>query len=314
LKNSYPYLDITKPRITFLVLLSTAVGFFAGIADWNSDPSFRIASSLPTYIESHGGIAKFWQSFLFLLLGTGLASAAGSVFNNILDRDMDALMDRTKKRAMPRKKIKVKDAAFYAYFLLFSGVLILYYYCNFISAVLVFLAVFLYVVYTFFLKRKTSFCTVVGGVPGALPPLVGYAAALNSWGDLSGVSWMLFYVMFFWQPPHFWALALMYKDDYKKTVFKMLPVTDSIDTTKKQILIYTIVMAVFVFMFTIEFVNQLFIQILLVLVALHYLRDTLLFVSKQGNKKSAKALFKTSVFFMGLFMVFLLIEFVPLSY
>ena len=292
MKKKSPYVDITKPRITFLVLLSTAVGFFA---------------------NTQGGPAESWQYFLFLLLGTGLASASGSVFNNIFDRDMDALMNRTKERAMPTKKIKVKDAFFYAFFLLFSGLIILWHYCNAISAVLVFLAVFLYVVYTFFLKRKTSFCTVVGGVPGALPPLVGYAASRGDLGEPFGIAWMLFCVMFFWQPPHFWALALKYKDDYKKTDFKMLPVTDSVDVTKKQILIYTIVMAVFVFVFAIEFVNQLFVQVLLVLATLHYLRDTFMFLSKKENKKSSNALFKTSVIFMGLFMIFLLVEFVPLN-
>gem|GEM_PF-463243 len=297
MKKVSPYLDITKPRITFLVLLSTAVGFFVGAATLSPDPSFNS-----------------WQYFLLLLLGTGLASASGSVFNNILDRDMDALMDRTKERAMPTKSIKVKDAFFYACFLLFSGLMILWHYCNPASAVLVFLAVFLYVIYTFFLKRKTSFCTVVGGIPGALPPLVGYAAACENLGEPFGIAWILFYIMFFWQPPHFWALALKYKDDYRKTVFKMLPVTDSNDVTKKQILIYTIIMAVFVFMFVIEFVSQLFIQVLLILVTLHYLRETFIFLSKKENKKSANALFKTSVFFMGLFMIFLLIEFVPLAY
>ena len=309
MKKDNPYIEITKPRITFLVLLSTAVGFFAGVADWNSN------AFVEPYIDFLGGVSYFWGRFLFLLLGTALASSSGSVFNNILDRDMDVLMDRTKERAIPRKKIKVKDAWFYASFLLVSGFLILYHYCNLLSAILVFLAVFLYViVYTLFLKRKTSFCTVLGGVPGALPPLVGYAAVMNTWGSLTGIALLIFYVMFFWQPPHFWALALMYKKDYEKTVFKMLPTVGDEDLTKKQIMIYTILMVLSMLVLVIEKINFVSISFLLLVITVFYLKETSALCFNKGNNITGKRLFKNSVLFMSLFMVFLLVEFFFLTF
>ena len=321
MKKDNPYLEITKPRITFLVLLSTAVGFFAGVADWNSNPFSKtyletlFAAQESGSLEILGGLLKFWPRFLFLLLGTGLASAAGSVFNNILDRDMDILMERTKERAMPKRKIKVQDALFYGCFLLFSGFFILYHYCNPLSAWLVFLAVFLYVViYTLILKRKTSFCTVLGGVPGALPPLVGYAAAVNSLGATTGVALLIFYVMFFWQPPHFWALALMYKDDYKKTVFKMLPALSDEASTKKQIIIYTVLMVLCTLVLVIEKINLTSISFLLLAATAFYLQQTIALCSPKTKSSMGKKLFKTSVLFMSLFMILLLVEFSLLTF
>ncbi len=321
LKKNNPYLEITKPRITFLVLLSAAVGFFAGVAEWNANSFLKpysevlMAAQESGFLESFGGTANFWQRFLFLLLGTGLASASGSVFNNILDRDMDILMDRTKERALPKRKIKIQNACLYGFFLLFSGFLILYHYCNPLSAGLVLLAVFLYViVYTLLLKRKTSFCTVLGGVPGALPPLVGYAAAVNNWGSPTGLALLIFYVMFLWQPPHFWALALMYKDDYKKTVFKMLPsLVDEADT-KKQILIYTILMTICTLFLIIEKVSFAAIGFLLLAATAVYLKETIILCSPKNKNPMGKKLFKTSVFFMSLFMILLLVEFSLLTF
>ena len=194
------YLELTKPRITVMVLVTTAMGFFFG-----------------------GRGIHSVVLFLFTLIGTGLASSGGSVLNQYLERDADSKMDRTKNRPIPCGIIQPLSALSFGIILTLAGVILLAWLVNLLTAFLVLMAAFLYVLVYTPLKRHTWLNTLIGAVPGAIPPLAGWTAAAGDFG-LGG--WILFWILFLWQHPHFFAIAWMYRDDYHKGGFKMLPVVE----------------------------------------------------------------------------------------
>jgi len=209
------YLTLTKPGIVTLVLITTLGGAYIG-SGGNLDP-----------------FLVFWT-----LAGTGLAAAGSAVLNMVLDRDIDSLMERTSARPLPRGVVNPFSAIVFGVFLLAVSFLLLSLFVNLISAVLAMGAAFSYVVlYTFLLKRKTPVATEVGGISGALPPVIGYAAVTGT-VDLKALT--LFLIMFMWQPPHFWVLALKYRDDYAKAGVPALPVARGVEITKIKTLLYTV--------------------------------------------------------------------------
>ena len=209
------YLVLTKPGIVTLVLITTLGGL---------------------YIGSRGdldALLVFWT-----LLGTGLAAAGSAVVNMVLDRDVDSLMERTSHRPLPRGAVSPRSALLFGLSLIVISFFILSWFVNLISASLAMLASFSYVVlYTILLKRRTPIATEIGGISGALPPVIGYAAGS---GELDLKAFVLFLIMFMWQPPHFWVLALKYKEDYAKAGIPALPVVRGVLTTKIKTLLYTV--------------------------------------------------------------------------
>ncbi|MDW8344626.1 MAG: heme o synthase [Verrucomicrobiae bacterium] len=190
-------LELTKPRIVSMVLVTTALGFFLGSGDrWD------------------------WSSFLLTLTGVGLASGGAAVLNNYLERDTDALMQRTRHRALPAGLMDPQHALGLGVSLALAGVLLLARGVNLLTAFLVLLAVFLYVVVYTPLKKLTWLNTTFGAIPGAIPPLAGWAAAS---GALDNGAWLLFAILFAWQHPHFFAIGWMYRDDYRAAGLQMLP-------------------------------------------------------------------------------------------
>ena len=209
------YLILTKPGIVTLVLITTLGGLYIG-SRGDLDP-----------------ILVFWT-----LLGTGLAAAGSAAVNMVLDRDIDSLMDRTSERPLPRGAVSPRGALLFGISLIFLSFLILFLLVNPIAAILAMLASFSYVVlYTLVLKRKTPVATEIGGISGALPPVIGYVAGS---GELDMRAFVLFLIMFMWQPPHFWVLALKYRDDYAKAGIPTLPVVRGVFTTKIKTLLYTV--------------------------------------------------------------------------
>jgi len=194
------YLELTKPRILSMVLVTTALGFYMG----------------------NRGIHD-WGVFLFTLLGVGLGSGGAAVLNNYLERDVDALMVRTRGRPLPAGRVSPLSALVYGTALVMSGVAVLVLRVHLLAGFLVLLAAFLYVLVYTPMKRATWFNTSVGAVPGAIPPMAGWAAAT---GRLDIGAWVLFAVLYLWQHAHFYAIAWMYRDDYRKGGFKMLPPND----------------------------------------------------------------------------------------
>ena len=193
------YVALTKPRILLMVLIMSAAGFFTGA----------------------GGSLRPLDNFLIMLLGTALSSGGAAVLNHYLERDSDQLMHRTRKRPIPAGQITPEKALSFGLQLVLMGVTILAWQVNLLTGFLSLLTVFLYVLVYTPLKRVTWWNTVIGAIPGALPPVGGWTAVT---GHLDYGAWIVFLILFVWQHPHFYAIAWMYKDDYERGGFKMLPV------------------------------------------------------------------------------------------
>ena len=208
------YIILTKPGIVLLVLITTLTGMYF----------------------AQRGFPQPWLVF-WTLLGTGLASAGSAVLNQYFDRDVDTLMDRTRDRPIPSGSVSPQSAFIFGSTLLLVSLLILLLKVNLLATFFVLLASFFYVViYTLALKRKSPLATEIGGVSGSLPPVIGYAAVK---GEVGFEALILFLIMFFWQPPHFWVLAIKYAEDYKRAGIPTLPVVKGIEHTKIKMLIYT---------------------------------------------------------------------------
>jgi len=200
------YLELTKPRILTLVLITTTLGFFL----------------------SGDGITSLSQ-LLILLVGAAFVCAGSSTLNHYLEREADSKMFRTCHRPIPSGIISPSRALSFGIVLVLSGVLILCWGINLLTAFLSLLSAFLYVLVYTPLKKISWVNTSIGAIAGALPPMGGWAAAS---GELTLGAWVLFFILFLWQHPHFYAIAWMFKDDYKRAGFKMLPVVypDGIST------------------------------------------------------------------------------------
>ncbi len=192
--------DLFKARLTTLVLITTAVGFHFGS------------------VEGLGG-ATFWHA----MLGTGLLAAGASALNQYWEREVDAKMQRTAKRPLPSGEIEPGTALSVGVALSIAGMLDLTFFVNPLTGLLGMLTLASYVFVYTPLKRVTTLNTLIGAVPGALPPLMGWTAAT---GGLGAGGWALFTLLFFWQLPHFMAIAWIYREDYARGGFRMLPVID----------------------------------------------------------------------------------------
>jgi protoheme IX farnesyltransferase len=211
------YIQLTKPRITWLILMSTAVGFFFGIAEtWS------------------------WVVLLHTTIGTGLIASGTAALNQWWEREADARMPRTKKRPLPSHRLDPVRAMWFGIALSVLGFLELWFGANPLTALLgaFTLATYLFV-YTP-MKQRTPHSTTVGAVPGAMPPVIGFAAAN---GSLTWEAGALFAILFLWQFPHFYSIAWLYRDDYSKAGIKMLPVIDETgQRTARQIAIYALLL------------------------------------------------------------------------
>jgi protoheme IX farnesyltransferase len=202
MKNLFPaYLELTKPRITTLVLITTALGYYLG----------------------GGGISSILH-FTHLMIGVALICGGSATLNHYLEREYDINMERTKNRPIPSGVIKAHHALSFGIILTLVGLSVLYIKINILTAFLSLLTTFLYVLVYTPMKRVSWLNTTFGAIPGAIPPLGGWAAAT---GTLDFNAGMLFLILFIWQHPHFYAIAWMFKDDYKRGGFKMLPSIDS---------------------------------------------------------------------------------------
>jgi protoheme IX farnesyltransferase len=194
-----------------------------------------IASSLAGYVMA-GGAADPFVVFA-TLAGTALVAGGASAFNQAIERETDGLMRRTKLRPLPDHRLQPREALVFATVLSAAGLLILAAAVNVLSSLVAFTTLVTYAAVYTPLKRRTSFATVVGAVPGALPPVIGWAAAAN---NLDAGAWVLFGVVFLWQLPHFLAIAWIYRDDYARGGFPLLPVIEPDGrSTGRQTVVYT---------------------------------------------------------------------------
>ena len=212
------YLPLTKPTISLLVVVTTV-------------PTLLLAAS--SRHELPGPLLV-----LAALVGTFLASASASVFNHLLDADLDLVMNRTRKRPVPSGRVTPKGAFLFGAALGIASLALLYNYTTPLAATVALAANAFYVlIYTLCLKRYTDQNIVIGGAAGAVGPLIGWAAAT---GTIGWPAWVLFAIIFLWTPPHFWALALKYKGDYAEARIPMLPVSRGDEATRRQIFAYTL--------------------------------------------------------------------------
>ncbi len=202
------YLALTKPRITWLILMSTGIGYFFG---------------------QHGPL-NLWLLF-HALLGTALLASGTATLNQWYERDADSLMHRTESRPIPSGMVTALKAFFFGLALIVAGEVELAWGVNALTAWIGFATVASYLVLYTPMKQRTWLSTAVGAFPGATPPLIGFAAAR---GVLTFEAWILFAIIFLWQFPHFYAIAWMYKDDYARAGIRMLPVVepDGVSTSR----------------------------------------------------------------------------------
>jgi len=211
------YVALTKPRIIELLLITT----------------------LPTMIVAQRGLPPVWL-MAATLLGGALAAGGANAINMFVDRDIDKLMHRTAKRPLVTGAVTPRNALIFAVTLEVVAFVELWGWVNLLSAVLAISATLFYVfVYTLWLKRTSSQNIVIGGAAGAVPVLVGWAAVTDS---LSWTPVVMFAIIFVWTPPHFWALAVKYKDDYQAASVPMLPAVATFRRTAREILVYSVIL------------------------------------------------------------------------
>ena len=207
------YIELTKPNITSLILFSTLVGFYLG-----SQQGIQILLLVHT------------------LIGTALVASGTAALNQYWEREADSKMWRTRNRPLPMGRIAPRKALAFGIGLAVVGTGYLWWQVNFLSATLAALTLLSYLFLYTPLKTRTPLCTLVGSFPGAIPPLIGWAAAQ---GSLSMVAWVLYGILFLWQFPHFFSIAWLYRDDYERAGIAMLPVVEpDCESTARQIVIY----------------------------------------------------------------------------
>jgi len=215
------FINLTKPTILILVVLTGA-----------------------TALVMEGSLLSSPWRFGLVILGLALTGGAANALNQYFERDIDALMERTKKkRPLPLGNLSPKEAVVFAVLLGVGAVLLFAFFFNLFSAILALATILYYAFfYTLYLKPRVYQNIVIGGAAGSMAPLIAWAAAT---GGLNLTPWILFLIIFFWTPPHFWALALCIKKDYEKAKIPMLPVVKGDKETARQILFYTLWMVVF---------------------------------------------------------------------
>ena len=218
-KRNLQYLELCKPRVVSLILFTAVVGMFLSVPGW------------PPLLAVLAGTA-----------GIGLAAASAAAINHLLDRRIDAVMARTRNRPLPQGQLDARNVLVFALVLGTISMLILVLWVNMLTAVLTFVSLIGYaVIYTVWLKRATPQNIVIGGAAGAAPPLLGWTAIT---AQLDPHALLLFLIIFVWTTPHFWALAIYRRDDYKAVDIPMLPVTHGINFTRWHILFYTILLVI----------------------------------------------------------------------
>ena len=274
-----------KPRVMSLVLFTCMVGLLIA----------PVQVSFSTAIVS--------------LLAVAIGSGAAGALNMWYESDLDALMSRTCLRPIPTGKVKKEQALLFGITLSIISVSMLYYFANLISAILLSSTIaFYFFIYTIWLKRKTSQNIVIGGAAGALPPVIGWTI---STGAISIEPIILFLIIFFWTPSHFWALSLYKSADYKKAKIPMLPIISGVKTTKINILVYALIMlpvasAPYFFNF-----GSLFYLVLSSIMTTYYVYLCYRLFKTKNTKKSniiARKIFVYSIFYLFLLFVLILTD------
>jgi len=228
------FIALTKPGILRSNLFAALGGFWVA-SQWKID----------------------WPLMIWVLIGTLLVMASSCVFNNYLDRDFDIKMERTRGRALPAGRIHPRVVFWYGILLGVLGLAVFIAFTNMLTVAMAVIGMFFYiVVYTAWLKRTSTWSTSVGGVSGAMPPVIGYCAVT---GRIDAGALLLFAILFLWQPPHFWALGIRRLDDYRNAGYPLLPVVKGVRRTQIQMIPYVaLLIPAGILLYTYGYVNIIF--------------------------------------------------------
>lgn len=276
------FIELTKPRITILILISTALGYYLA------------ESAMINYLN-----------FFYTILGTAILSGGAGTINHCIERDLDMLMDRTKSRPIPTGLISIKTALNFGLAQSIIGFAILWVFVNQLTAILGLATILLYLFVYTPLKKITWLNTTIGAIPGAMPALGGWAASAN---ELSPNAWILFAILFLWQHPHFYAIAIMCKDDYERAGFKMLPVIEKENhRTNRQIIWHAFLLIPVSLYFVVTGALGIFYFWGALLLGIVYLISSIPLL-KESSIKNAKLLLRTSVAYLPLLLIIILID------
>jgi len=275
------YYELCKPRVVIMMLFTSMIGMLLA------------SQTIP------------WFTLFYASLGIGFTGGSAAVINQLVDRRIDAIMARTKNRPLPSGKISVQNAILFAIVLGILGLFILLRWVNSITAILTFATLLGYAfIYTVFLKHATPQNIVIGGLAGAMPPMLGWTAVT---GTVSPMSFLLVLLIFAWTPPHFWALAVARFEEYSKADIPMLPVTHGIPFTILCIFLYTLLMIAVsllpvavgmsgsIYFFGSTLLNAIFLYLSMRLLQTHC-------------RKIAMSIFHYSIFYLMTMFVLLLID------
>lgn len=280
----HAYWQLTKPNITILFVITGLTSMIVQGGDLFHTPLKAIA----------------------VLIGIYCTGASANAFNQFLDRDIDAQMERTrKKRPIPQGIISPRSALAFVIIVGALGLLLLATTANWLAANLALTVILFYgFIYTVWLKRRTPYNIVIGGAPGAMAPLIAWAAATNT---IAPAAWLMFAMVFMWTPPHFWALAIYIKDEYAGVSVPMLPVVKGEAHTRKQILLYTAILIPMSFLFYWPLkVSGLVYLTLAAILGGFYLRKTLHMMKTKDPKDAYKTFLFSIAYLFGIFVALML--------
>ncbi|MFD1178178.1 heme o synthase [Paenibacillus puldeungensis] len=281
------FIALTKPGI----LRSNLIAAFAGF-----------------WLASHWHLQ--YAELIFMLVGTALVMASSCVFNNYFDRELDTKMTRTQNRALPTGKVSPRTVLWYAITLGVSGLAVLFAFSGLLAGIFGIVGMFVYVViYTLWLKRSSTWSTSIGAISGAMPPVIGYVAAS---GKIDLGAWMLFALLFLWQPPHFWALGIRRMEEYRAAGYPLLPVVKGAQRTKLQMFPYLfLLLPIPVLMYVYNYTGMWFLVIGEIM-SLAWILLALKGVRTQDNDAWAKKVFLFSVNYLTILLIVIVFDTVRL--
>lgn len=277
--------DLVKLRLNFLVMVTTAVGYAMAGPDWSD-----------------------WRRLLHALVGTALTAAAAGALNQYVERRPDSLMNRTKRRPLPAGRIHPTEALTLGLVAGTVGLLELYFFVNGLTALLGAVTLGSYVLVYTPLKRVTTLNTIVGAIPGALPPVMGVAAVAD---QINYLAWALFGILFFWQMPHFLAIAILYREDYARGGFKMLPCLDSnLRATSRQMVFYTLALIPVTLVPTLLGATGAIYFVAALVLGLAFLGFAIIYVVT-GQRVDARRVFLASILYLPCLLAAMMVDRVP---
>ncbi len=277
------YINITKPGIIRSNLIAAFGGFWLA-SKWDID----------------------WLLMIYTLIGTALVMASACVLNNYFDREMDLKMARTQQRALPAGRLQPSHVLRYGIVLGVLGELVLALYVNLLSALLGLIGFVVYVgIYTLWLKRTSTLSTAIGAISGSMPPVIGYCAVTD---ELDAGAWILFAILFLWQPPHFWALGIRRKEEYRAAGFPLLPVVKGVRRTKLQMIPYVLLLLpVSILLYAYHYVG-IFYLLAAVLLGLVWLLLCLSGLRTKDDDVWAKKTFTFSIYYLMVTFIVMMID------